>query len=88
LDAKGWNGRKRRTDEWAPVWRWFGYLVAIFALDILIVAALAVPNYLDTGDLRQLFVLTYPYGNRAAMVRGRTAICWTMRGNCWRMTRT
>ena len=60
LRAKEWNATKRKTDPAANVVLAFGLMIAYFAIDTLIVVALVLPKFFDTGDWRQLVAVLYP----------------------------
>ena len=55
-----WNRQKRRTDPAANTKLALGLMVGYFALDVSIIVSLAVPRWLETGDIRQLVAVFYP----------------------------
>ena len=55
-----WNRDKRKSDPAANTWLSFGLMAGYFALDVGIIVSLAVPRWLETGDIRQLVAVFYP----------------------------
>ena len=60
LNAKEWNGNRRRTDPAANERLAFVLMVGYFAADFLIIAALEVPDFLATRNAQGLTALLFP----------------------------